>query len=140
MWFRRLDRCLRALAAGEPIPEPEQQWLLAGIARFVETDEPLEHALGLYPYTRSRYLRAKRDESLRAAYDLIGDINLFARKVKLFGHSKWKAWDSAPDTASALDRALFRAFSCGLDVPASRRQLERICGVDSGVDATQPDR
>lgn len=112
-------------------------WLMQGFRAYLANQGalPLERCLHL-PTGDRAMKRARRDRWLRVAWEQVaGDISPWRRSEKLaqlvatFRCTKWTRWSqlsSAPESASALDLALFEAFRSHERVPATAMQIHNI--------------
>jgi hypothetical protein len=121
-------------ARGQALPPLVGAWLAAGVKAYLGGEVSLDRALTLagdgWPgSTRHRY--RLRNEALRAAFDLVGnDPAALAREVDRFASRTWPRWrhlDQPPGRATAVEVELFAAFAACPRIPASAKQLARIC-------------
>ena len=133
-----LRRLALAAHTGQPVPADVAGWLLDGAARYFGGECHLDDALGLRgPGIRSPARLAKqvrRDAELQTAFRLADGASAW-RRAEVLAHAvrRTARGRRLPAGQQALEAAIARARSHGLELPESARRLLDICVGASGA-------
>lgn len=122
---RHFINILMSDVTGDPIPPESAEWAAELIRRSFSQGFPVDRVLA--PLRRNfRY--ALRDDALARALEIAGSYERLIARINLFECGRWRHWknEGLGEDASELDTELYKAFSTGLRIPRSKKQLERL--------------
>lgn len=116
---------LEAEINGEPLPPEVTTWVKQLVLNHYQRDLPAGQVLDRF----KRSLKyTQRDQALCDAYQLVGDLVGLKDKLERFEKGRWPIWKERGigDNADELAIAMYTAFSTGLLIPKSTKQLKAI--------------